>query len=271
MAQSKRRTGASVRDGWSGDVRARAPTAAVGSAALGNSGHSYTTEVERDVAASCCTTVRSTPGRGCGMRYRAVGRSSSPPAVRTGRSSAWIETAPPLRVPSVHERSYLCRTSNSWPAIFGTCRWMRRLTWCFRSCQLITWRPPETGHGCSVHFAAWLRPGGLLLMLAPRSAQNPFAPALAHPTWHNVFSSAELADLCECSGFTVEILCGRIGRLAILAKQLAWETGQRTGMRVLAYPLQWMMTVLDSCAESRHERATLMWLLMARAEGRVVS
>ena len=120
-------------------------------------------------------------------------------------------------------------------------------------------------------FAAWLRPGGLLLMLAPRSAQNPFAPALAHPTWHNVFSSAELADLCECSGFTVEILCGRIGRLAILAKQLAWETGQRTGMRVLAYPLQWMMTVLDSCAESRHERATLMWLLMARAEGRVVS
>jgi SAM-dependent methyltransferase len=113
-------------------------------------------------------------------------------------------------------------------------------------------------------FANWLKPGGRLFMLAPRSSRHLFLPTLPHPAWHDVFSSAELEALCHAAGFDVQILSGRIGRAAILAKQLAWGTGQHPGVRALAYPFELMMTVLDNCAGSKTGRETLMWLLIAR-------
>jgi SAM-dependent methyltransferase len=121
-------------------------------------------------------------------------------------------------------------------------------------------------------FAEWLKPGGLLLMLAPRAeARNPFVQSLPHPPWHDVFSSAELEDLCRSAGFDVEALCGRIGRPGILAKQLAWGSGRYPGVRAIAYPVEWMMTILDARASAETDRRTLMWLLIARMHSQVLS
>ena len=125
------------------------------------------------------------------------------------------------------------------------------------------------GEGCRLFriFAAWLKPGGLLCMLAPRAeARTPFLPSLPHPRWHDVFSAAELEDLCKSAGFRVQMLAGRIGWPAILAKQLAWGVGGHPGLRAVSYPMEWMMTVVDSHARSDRARQTLMWLLIARMQ-----
>jgi SAM-dependent methyltransferase len=114
-------------------------------------------------------------------------------------------------------------------------------------------------------FARWLRPGGALYLLGPRGAPNPFMPGLCSPQWHDVFSERDLITLSRDAGLDVEALDGQIGRVGIVAKQLAWTAGGGSAaVRTVMYPLEWAMSVADRLMPASSDRKTLMWLLRAR-------
>lgn len=127
----------------------------------------------------------------------------------------------------------------------------------------------EEGKGAALfaRFGEWLAPGGRLVLLGPRRAEEVwFAPRLARPGWHAVFGAAELASLCERSGLTVERLAGSIGPLGTLAKQLYWTGERRSAWLARAsYPAQWLLSAIDARVPHREASGTLMLLLVARA------
>jgi SAM-dependent methyltransferase len=127
----------------------------------------------------------------------------------------------------------------------------------------------ENGQGGELFqcIRTWLKSDGRLFLLGPRQVQEaPFVSWLPRPQWHSAFSFEDLSHLCQANELAIEILCGRIGPLGTLAKQLAWIGESR--FRLLArglYPLQWVLTSLDARARLRNRQSTMMWLLVARA------
>lgn len=115
-------------------------------------------------------------------------------------------------------------------------------------------------------FRCWLRPGGRLILLAPRGiAEAPFISWLPHPAWRDVFIAEELRALCAESGLAVEELAGRIGRLGTLAKQLDWAVHKRHRVLFLPlYPLLCMLSSADRLLCRPGQRPTLTWRLVAR-------
>jgi SAM-dependent methyltransferase len=117
--------------------------------------------------------------------------------------------------------------------------------------------------GC---FKSWLKPGGRLLLIGPRrAAETPSVSWLPRPEGRLVFSFRELSRLCDRSGLTVETLCGRVGKLGTLAKQLGWAiTGCLRPLMVGVYPLQVVLCIFDDRMNFRNEQPSFIWLLIAR-------
>ena len=117
-------------------------------------------------------------------------------------------------------------------------------------------------------FHSWLKPGGQLLLIGPRhEGETLFVSLLPQPERRRgVFAAHELKDLCRVNGLAVETLCGRIGKLGTLAKQLDWVIGSHFLSFVVGlYPLQWCLTLIDSRRHFDDAEPTLLWLLVARA------
>lgn len=127
----------------------------------------------------------------------------------------------------------------------------------------------EEGKGDALfeRFGEWLAPDGRLVLLGPRRVDDVwFAPRLARPEWHAVFTAEELAALCARRGLRVEMLAGSIGPLGTLAKQLYWEAARRSAwLTRLSYPVQWLLSAVDARVPHHDARGTLMLLLVARA------
>jgi SAM-dependent methyltransferase len=127
----------------------------------------------------------------------------------------------------------------------------------------------EMGKGMELFrcLRSWLCPGGCLILLGPRrESETPLVSWLPHPGWHNVFSLAELSELCAANGLNVEVLSGRIGRLGTLGKQLSWVAGAgHFPVKLTIYLLGNLLTFIDARTDYAPDRHTLMWLLFARA------
>lgn len=116
-------------------------------------------------------------------------------------------------------------------------------------------------------FRSWLKPDGRLLLLGPRRRQEaPLIPWLAQPPWPEVFSAEELAHLCAVSDFSIDSLSGHVGRMGTLAKQISWAAQRRSSVLAAGlYPLQWLVASMGARTDTRADRPTMMWLLVARA------
>lgn len=114
----------------------------------------------------------------------------------------------------------------------------------------------------------WLVPGGLLLLLGPRRERDvPFVPWLPRPALDYVLTAEDVARACEAGGLVIETAHGAIGRLGVMAMQLACLGRGRSGERLVqlsSYPLRWALAAAD--ARRQHESgATFAWLVAARA------
>ena len=115
--------------------------------------------------------------------------------------------------------------------------------------------------------ASWLKPGGSLVLLAPRcDGERPFVSVLARPRWHGMFSRSTLTALCQANGLTIDRLVGRIGRVGTMAKQLDWwrrDLSLPSGLVVKA--LARGLATVDAHLPAP-QTCTLMWLLVARRQ-----
>ena len=116
-------------------------------------------------------------------------------------------------------------------------------------------------------FATSLRPGGRLVLYAPRAAgEAPWLPFLPRPVWHDVFTAAELRALSSANGFRVTRLGGALGRAGTMVKQidvLATGRWRRVALAAGLYGVEWALTAWDRRRRNGADRATLMWLLVA--------
>jgi SAM-dependent methyltransferase len=127
----------------------------------------------------------------------------------------------------------------------------------------------EAGQGRELfqRFRAWLKLGGRLLLLGPRRMPEvPATPWLCFPPLHDVFSVEELNDLCRASDLQIEVICGHIGHLGTLAKQIGWTAAPHSRLlSVGLYPARWVLASLDTRAYFDVSTPTLMWSVVARA------
>ncbi len=114
---------------------------------------------------------------------------------------------------------------------------------------------------------SWLRPGGVLVLLAPRKLEETcFCGWLPRPYWRAIFSVSDLERYCQVSNFDVEQLNACIGRLGTLAGQLdAWAVGSLRLFLPVLYPIKIMLAGLDSHWRRSLQERSLMLLLVARA------
>jgi SAM-dependent methyltransferase len=128
----------------------------------------------------------------------------------------------------------------------------------------------EQGKGVELfaRFRDWLLPGGHLVLLGPQRTRDVwFAPFLARPDAHPVFTAEELEELCRKSALDIDELSGCVGPLATVAKQFDWEAERRGAtwaVRAL-YPVKWSLTAVDARLRFRDRRHNLMWVLVATA------
>jgi SAM-dependent methyltransferase len=116
-------------------------------------------------------------------------------------------------------------------------------------------------------FRSWTRPGGLLVLLAPRREEEvPFWRGLSRPGWHPVFEREALIAHCRRSGWDVEALRGVVGGIGMLAKQLDWTVAERARrMRGLLGAAPLLVSSLESSGLRRNPRRSAFWALVARA------
>lgn len=128
----------------------------------------------------------------------------------------------------------------------------------------------ERGHGEDLFtkFRLWLKPGGLLLLFAPRIGHEvPLTSFLPSFFVRDVFSLDLLQSLCLGSELLVEALVPCIGRPATMAKQLACLTSRMPALKPIAYPFEVGLTHSDSWRVSNKSRSSSAWLLVARKPG----
>lgn len=115
-------------------------------------------------------------------------------------------------------------------------------------------------------FGAWLRPGGLLILLGPRrGAEVPIAPLLPPPfTQRGLFGRAELEGLVAEADLVFETLTPATGRLGTLAKQLSRATAHHRALAAVSYPFQIALAALDRPASPDAGGRSAAWLLRAR-------
>lgn len=127
----------------------------------------------------------------------------------------------------------------------------------------------ECGHGEDLftRFRLWLKPGGLLLLLAPRIKHEvPLTGFLPSFSVRDLFSLQELQTLSLGSGLMLEVLAPCIGRPATMAKQIACLTSTMPALKAIAYPIEVGLTLMDSWRLTK-SRASAAWLLVARKPG----
>lgn len=116
-------------------------------------------------------------------------------------------------------------------------------------------------------FREWLRPGGRLVLLAPRCQHEMphwrFLPCLSG---RDVFTESHLRLLCRNNGLTIERLEGAIGSLGALAKQLEILISQSRlrFLRWVAYPFLLGINAADQLLDSRLHERSVFFLLVAR-------
>lgn len=114
----------------------------------------------------------------------------------------------------------------------------------------------------------WLAPGGLLLLLGPRCERDvPFASWLPRPALDYVLTADDVARACRAGGLRIENAHGAIGRLGVMAMQMACLGRGRSAERLIqltSYPLRWALATLDARFHHRSS-ATFAWLVVARA------
>lgn len=125
----------------------------------------------------------------------------------------------------------------------------------------------EGGRGPELfsRFRGWLRPGGLLLLFAPRKKDE--VPVIGrHPPYplRDVFSRSALEQLCAESRFEILCLDPCIGRLGTAAKHLSRVVGFSPVLRAAAYPVEFALWSLDTHFGNPAARS-YAWRLVARA------
>jgi len=117
-------------------------------------------------------------------------------------------------------------------------------------------------------FAKALRPDGRLVLYGPRAASEaPWLPFLPRPTWHDVFTAAQLRALCISSGLTIDRLDGQLGRAGTMVKQidiLASGRWRRAALAAGLYGVECALAAWDRRGRRGPGDATLMWLLLAQ-------
>jgi SAM-dependent methyltransferase len=103
-------------------------------------------------------------------------------------------------------------------------------------------------------FGSWLRPGGLLLLFAPRCRREvPWFRLLPPPfELRDVVSAEPLRSLCRIGGLEVRTITPVIGVLGTLAKQISHAVSQSWFLRLATYPAQMMLTALDRLLGARN-------------------
>jgi SAM-dependent methyltransferase len=114
----------------------------------------------------------------------------------------------------------------------------------------------ENGRGEELfqRFGSWVRPGGLLLLFAPRCRREvPWLRLLPPPfELRDVVSAEPLRSLCHVGGLNVRAITPAIGVLGTLAKQISHAVTRSWFLRVATYPVQIMLTGLDRLLLARH-------------------
>ncbi len=118
-------------------------------------------------------------------------------------------------------------------------------------------------------FGAGLRPGGLLVMLAPRHrGEVPCLPLLPPPfRLRDVVSGDGLRGLCRTAGFEACAVIPVVGPLGTWAKQLAMAVGRSRLLAGLTYPLLLLLSALDRLTPRSAARRSAGWVLVARRTG----
>jgi SAM-dependent methyltransferase len=103
-------------------------------------------------------------------------------------------------------------------------------------------------------FGSWLRPGGLLLLFAPRCRREvPWLRLLPPPfELRDVVSADQVRSLCRVGGLEVRTIAPAIGVLGTLAKQISHAVAQSWFLRLATYPAQLVLTVLDPLVVAGH-------------------
>jgi SAM-dependent methyltransferase len=109
----------------------------------------------------------------------------------------------------------------------------------------------------------WLRPGGRVFLLLPRSrTETSFVTRLGRPAWRDHFDAAGISWVCQRSHLTVDRLDSCIGRVGALAKQLDWQRDGvaeplNSAIRLLSHGLG----LIDAYLPTPRQKS-LMWLLV---------
>jgi SAM-dependent methyltransferase len=124
----------------------------------------------------------------------------------------------------------------------------------------------EAGKGRALFdaFAAWLEPGGLLVLFGPRRrAEMPTTRALPALHGRAIFGHDDLDSLCRASGLSPEAILPAVGRFGTLAKQVG-RIGRHSRLLGLgAYPVQLLLDALEPSTQAE-DRPSSAWLLVAR-------
>jgi len=125
----------------------------------------------------------------------------------------------------------------------------------------------EQGSALFTRFGSWLKPGGLLILLAPRRGEEvPQLPLLPPPfAPRPLFSREGLEALCREGALELESLVPEIGVAGTVAKQVARATETSSIAFAATYPAQIALSALDRLFRPRpHARRSAKWLLRAR-------
>lgn len=126
----------------------------------------------------------------------------------------------------------------------------------------------SAGHGAALfqNYATWLRPDGLLILLGPRRKQDvPTCQLLSPIPSRNIFSYEDLQSFCRASGLKPERISPQVGRLGTMAKQISgMDRGRSLAMRIVCYPLQVLLDLLDRGSYAEITFRSAAWLLIAR-------
>jgi hypothetical protein len=128
----------------------------------------------------------------------------------------------------------------------------------------------EAGEGEALFhaFAAWLAPGGRLVLFGPRrGAEVPGVRFLPPPfELRDLYSRDDLHRLCHSSGLRVVSLAPAVGRLGTVAKQLNRAAAGARPLAWFSYPLQVCLARLDANAPAASvAHASSTWVLVAEA------